>query len=140
MPRMANRPRALRYTPPCSGFTTCSSLSKTSLIPLRTGKASLWPRKRNPGARARAEASTMTSDSASECFVYITLPGAVSAVTAGKFVQNKTRTGDPLGRFVYGRSYLENPQAVPIDPIELKLAEKTDETVRLNALFSALHD
>ena len=41
----------------------------------------------------------MTSK-APECFVYITLPGATSAVTAGKFVLDTTRTGDPLGRFV----------------------------------------
>ena len=58
----------------------------------------------------------MTSSTARECFVYITLPGAISAVTAGRFVLETTRTGDPLGRFVYGRSYLQNPDAVPIDP------------------------
>jgi serine/threonine-protein kinase HipA len=58
----------------------------------------------------------MTSKSASECFVYITLPGAVTAVTAGRFLPDKNRAGDPLGRLVYGRSYLENPKAVPIDP------------------------
>jgi serine/threonine-protein kinase HipA len=82
----------------------------------------------------------MTSNPPSECFVYITLPGAVSAVTAGKFALDKTRTGDSLGRFVYGRSYLENPQAVPIAPIELKLAETTYETVQLNGVFGALRD
>jgi serine/threonine-protein kinase HipA len=75
-----------------------------------------------------------------ECFVYITLPGATSAVTAGKFVLGTTRTGDPLGRFVYGRSYLENAQAVPVDPVELKLAENTFETVQLNGVFGALRD
>ena len=72
----------------------------------------------------------MTSNPA-ECFVYITLPGDVSAVTAGKFVLEETRQGDPLGRFVYGKSYLDNPRAVPIDPIELKLSGTTYETVRL---------
>jgi serine/threonine-protein kinase HipA len=81
----------------------------------------------------------MTSK-ALECFVYITLPGATSAVTAGKFVLDQTRTGDPLGRFVYGRSYLENPQAVPVDPVELKLGENTYETVQLNGVFGALRD
>jgi serine/threonine-protein kinase HipA len=81
----------------------------------------------------------MTSK-APECFVYITLPGATSAVTAGKFVLDQTRAGDPLGRFVYGRSYLENAQAVPVDPVELKLAENTYETVQLNGVFGALRD
>jgi hypothetical protein len=55
----------------------------------------------------------MTSNSDSECFVYITLPGAVSAVTAGRFVLDKTRTGEPLGRFVYGLSYLANLAPCP---------------------------
>jgi len=73
-----------------------------------------------------------------ECFVYITLPRATSAVTAGKFVLDRNRAGDPLGRFVYGRSYAENAQAVPIDPVELKLADTTYETVLLNGVFGAL--
>jgi serine/threonine-protein kinase HipA len=78
--------------------------------------------------------------SASECFVYITLPGATSATTAGRFVLEKNQRGDPLGRFVYGRSYLNNPDAVPIDPVELLLSEKTYETVQLNGIFGALRD
>jgi serine/threonine-protein kinase HipA len=78
--------------------------------------------------------------SASECFVYITLLGATSAVTAGKFVLEKNQSGDPLGRFVYGRSYLDNPEAVPIDPVELQLSEKTYETVQRNGVFGALRD
>jgi serine/threonine-protein kinase HipA len=78
--------------------------------------------------------------SASECFVYITLPGATSATTAGRFVLEKNQQGDPLGRFVYGRSYLNNPDAVPIDPVELLLSEKTYETVQLNGIFGALRD
>lgn len=82
----------------------------------------------------------MTSKSAAECFVYITLPGAVSAVTAGKFVLSTTGSGVPLGRFVYGRSYLNHPKAVPIDPVELLLANKTYETVQLNGVFGALRD
>jgi serine/threonine-protein kinase HipA len=82
----------------------------------------------------------MTSSSASECFVYITLPGDVSAVTAGKFVLETNRRGDPFGRFVYGRSYLANPKALPIDPVELKLSGETYETVRMNGVFGALRD
>ncbi len=82
----------------------------------------------------------MTSSGAQECFVYITLPGAVSAVTAGRFVIDADSRGDQLGRFVYGRSYLENPEAVDIDPVELKLAEVTYETIRMNGVFGALRD
>lgn len=78
--------------------------------------------------------------SESECFVYVTLPEEVSAVTAGKFVLAKNARGDTLGRFVYGRSYLENPKAVEIDPVELKLSTRTYETTRLNGVFGALRD
>ena len=53
----------------------------------------------------------MTSKNPTESFVYITLPGARTAITAGKFVLEQTPTGDPIGRFVYGRSYLAHPDA-----------------------------
>ena len=82
----------------------------------------------------------MTSSDARECYVYITLPGEVSAITAGRFVLEQTRTGVPLGRFVYGRTYLDNPRAVEIDPVELKLSRRTYETVRLKGVFGALRD
>ena len=76
----------------------------------------------------------------SECFVYITLPGQVTATTAGKFVLTQNARGDALGRFVYGRSYLDNELAVEIDPVELKLSTRTYETAQLNGLFGALRD
>jgi serine/threonine-protein kinase HipA len=57
---------------------------------------------------------------ATECYVYLTLPGTTEFVTAGKFVLEPDRTGTPVGRFVYGKSYLQRPEAVPIDPVELK--------------------
>lgn len=91
-------------------------------------------------ARARARVWTMTSNPASECFVYITLPGTISAVTAGRFVLATSRSGVPLGKFVYGRSYLNNPKAVGIDPVQLILSDKTYETVQLNGVFGALRD
>jgi serine/threonine-protein kinase HipA len=82
----------------------------------------------------------MSFNSPQECFVYITLPGKVSAVTAGRFVLDTASPGGPLGRFVYGRSYLKNPDAVPIDPLELKLSSTTYNTVRMKGVFGALRD
>jgi hypothetical protein len=79
----------------------------------------------------------MSSNSPRECFVYITLPGKVSAITAGKFVLNQTGSGTPLGRFVYGQSYLQNREAVAIDPIELRLSNTTYSTVHLKGVFGA---
>jgi serine/threonine-protein kinase HipA len=72
--------------------------------------------------------------------VYITLPGETQSVTAGRFELKADRAGNALGRFVYGKSYLARPNAVAIDPVELKLSDATYETVRLNGVFSALRD
>lgn len=68
------------------------------------------------------------------------LPGTNEFVTAGRFVLEPDRTGVPVGRFVYGKSYLDNPDAVPIDPIELKLANTTYQTTALKGVFGALRD
>ena len=66
-----------------------------------------------------------------ECYVYITLPGETEFVTAGRFALSADRRAAPLGRFVYGRRYLERPEAVPIDPVELKLGKGTYQTTVL---------
>jgi serine/threonine-protein kinase HipA len=76
----------------------------------------------------------------SEAFVYITLPEATTAVTAGRLQLATDGPAGPVGRFVYGRRYLDRVDAVPIDPIELKLEERTFETARLKGVFGALRD
>jgi serine/threonine-protein kinase HipA len=82
----------------------------------------------------------MISDVASECFVYITLPERTEPVTAGRFELRLNRRGTPEGRFVYARSYLARREAVALDPIELKLSERTYTTNALNGVFGALRD
>jgi len=77
---------------------------------------------------------------ATECFVYLVLPGATSFVTAARFALEPDRSGEPLGRFVYAKSYLARPEAVPIDPVELKLGTRTYENRRLKGVFGALRD
>ena len=77
---------------------------------------------------------------ASECYVYITLPGETEFVTAGKFELTTDRRGTPTGRFIYGRSYLARENAVPIDPLGLKLSTKTYETNLLKGIFGSLRD
>jgi serine/threonine-protein kinase HipA len=68
------------------------------------------------------------------------LPGTEEFVTAGRFVLSEDRYGVPLGRFVYGRRYLARPDAVPLDPLELPLSERTCETSSLKGVFGALRD
>jgi serine/threonine-protein kinase HipA len=76
----------------------------------------------------------------SEAFVHLMLPGTTGFVAAGRFVLATHRSGAPFGRFVYGRSYLERNDAVPIDPIELPLSDRTYQTERLKGMFGALRD
>lgn len=82
----------------------------------------------------------MTSEALAECFVYITLPGQTDPVTAGRFALAVGRRGTVEGRFVYGRSYLERPNAVALDPVELKLSPRTYSTAALDGVFGALRD
>jgi serine/threonine-protein kinase HipA len=76
----------------------------------------------------------------SELFVYVMLPTQTSFVTAGRFDLSSDRLGNPRGRFVYGRRYLERPDAVALDPLELRLESGTFETLRLKGMFGALRD
>ena len=73
------------------------------------------------------------------CFVYITLPGATEAVTAAR-LELTNRGGVPLGRLVYGKSYLARSDAVAIDPVELMLGPRTYETAMMKGVFGALRD
>ena len=47
-----------------------------------------------------------------ECYVSVVLPGETEFVTAGRFRVSETRSGAPRGAFVYGRAYLERPDAL----------------------------
>jgi serine/threonine-protein kinase HipA len=76
----------------------------------------------------------------SECFVYIALPGETEFVIAGRFERKADRRGVNTGRFVYGKSYLARGNAVPIDPLNLKLSNETYSTTRLDGMFGALRD
>lgn len=75
-----------------------------------------------------------------ECFVYIVLPGETEFVTAGRFRLSTDRSGLPVGKFVYGKSYLARPEAVPVDPAGLKLGTRTYETKILKGVFGAFRD
>ncbi len=70
----------------------------------------------------------------------MTLPGETQAVTAGRFALTTSRQGMTTGRFVYGRSYLARPNAVEIDPVELRLGSRVYETVLMKGMFGALRD
>jgi serine/threonine-protein kinase HipA len=76
-----------------------------------------------------------------ETYVYVALPGDVELVTAGRFRWVPPAGATPaLGRFVYGRRYRERPDAVELDPVELRLAARVYETGRNVGFFGALRD
>ncbi len=58
----------------------------------------------------------------------------------GRYRRERTRAGSYVGSFVYGRSYRERPDAVPLDPIHLPLAPTVYRTARLEGVFGALRD
>ena len=80
----------------------------------------------------------MTSER--ECFVYIALPGTTDFVTAGRFRLSAATSRDSVGAFVYGRRYRERPDAVEIDPVELRLSDRVYETARMGGFFGAIRD
>jgi serine/threonine-protein kinase HipA len=75
-----------------------------------------------------------------ECFVFITPPDVAETVTAGRFTWTKNRAGVYIGTFVYGRRYLARDDAVEIDPVEIKLSDRTYETTLQKGVFGALRD
>ena len=80
----------------------------------------------------------MTSER--ECYVSVVLPGGTKFVTAGRFRVSRTRDGSSRGEFVYGRGYLDRPDAVELDPVELRLADRGYETGRMSGFFGAIRD
>ena len=56
-------------------------------------------------------------------FLWIYLPGATASVVAGRLDVGHTVAGS-VGRFVYGKSYLDRPNAIPLDPVTLPLNSK----------------
>jgi serine/threonine-protein kinase HipA len=82
----------------------------------------------------------MTSNMIDSCYVYITLPSQVESITAGRFTLSTNRQGIVIGHFVYGKTYLARNDALPLDPVELKLTTQVYETVAMNGVFGALRD
>ena len=80
----------------------------------------------------------MTSER--QCYVYIVLPERTEFITAGRFRISETRDGAPQGDFVYRKRYLEQSDAVEIDPVELRLSNRVYETGRMGGFFGAIRD
>jgi serine/threonine-protein kinase HipA len=79
----------------------------------------------------------------SEVWVWCWLPGDITPTLAGRFRHARVPgAGLPTyrGEFVYGRRYLADPDALALDPLQLRLADRTYETARLEGFFGPLRD
>ena len=76
---------------------------------------------------------------ARESFVFIQLPGEMTPTVAGLFTHEDAIT-PALGKFVYGKSYLSNARAVPLDPVALPLREVEFTTTLTEGFFGAIRD
>ncbi len=72
-------------------------------------------------------------------FVFVQLPTTHETVICGRY--ELQAVGDGLmGRFVYGRTYLDRSGAVAIDPVNLPLKDTEFTTTRVGGMFGALRD
>lgn len=72
-----------------------------------------------------------------ERIVFIDLPGEKKPVPAGLFSLD---TDLGVGRFQYGRRYLERPNALPLDPVNLPLTTDEHITKKNNGIFGIIGD
>jgi serine/threonine-protein kinase HipA len=72
-----------------------------------------------------------------KAYVFIYLPGETTAVPAGVFTHYPD---DCIGRFAYGRRYLERPNALPVDPVALPLGVEPKDVVANGGLYGAFRD
>ncbi len=72
-----------------------------------------------------------------ERIIFIDLPEAESPVAAGMFSLD-IDTG--VGRFSYGRRYLQRPDAIALDPVNLPLSEREYVTRKNSGIFGILGD
>jgi serine/threonine-protein kinase HipA len=75
-----------------------------------------------------------------ELYVWMHLPGHAAPVVCGRFMRGHGAGSAPVGEFVYGQSYLQRSDALPIDPITLPLKALRFTTTHLAGWFSALLD
>lgn len=69
--------------------------------------------------------------------VFIYPPGETAAVPAGRFYHDPDAG---VGRFAYGRRYVERPNALAVDPVTLPLGPPPRETTANGGVYGAFRD
>ena len=76
---------------------------------------------------------------ARQSFVFVQLPGETTSTVAGLFTHEEAFS-PALGTFVYGKSFLGNANAVPLDPVALPLREVEFATSLTQGFFGVIRD
>lgn len=76
---------------------------------------------------------------ARKSFVFVQLPGETTSTVAGLYTHEDSIT-PALGTFVYGKSFLRNSNAVPLDPVALPLREVEFKTTLTEGFFGVIRD
>jgi len=80
----------------------------------------------------------MTSER--NAYIYVQLPGTLTTVPAARLEIETLPGGANIGRFVYGRSYLDRNDAVEFDPFRLPLSRGVREVTKLRGVPGAVRD
>lgn len=80
----------------------------------------------------------MTSER--DAYIYVQLPGTLVTVPAARLVIETLPTGISIGRFAYGRSYLDRADAIEFDPFRLPLSRGVREFTKLRGVPGAVRD
>lgn len=91
-------------------------------------------------SKGKAAGGPTSSPALDEAFVWVFLPGDTSPTLCGRFRHAGTAAGMPVGTFAYGKSYLGNPAARPLDPFVLPLANKSFEIASSQGVFGVFAD
>ena len=75
-----------------------------------------------------------------ECYVYFQLPNSLELITIGHLRWQRSGANTDVGTFVYGRNYLSNLSAFPLDPFQLPLEEREFQNTLNDGLHGPIRD
>jgi serine/threonine-protein kinase HipA len=75
-----------------------------------------------------------------DCFVYFQLPNSLEQLTIGHLKWQNSGANTDVGAYVYGKNYLSNKLAIPLDPFQLPLEEREFQNTLNEGLHGPIRD
>lgn len=75
-----------------------------------------------------------------ECYVYFQLPNSLELLTIGRIEWQNSGANTEVGTFLYGKNYLSNKNAFPLDPFQLPLSERKFQNTLNEGLHGPIRD